>query len=106
MARFAGRPRPGMTGDMFAGKVALVTGSGRGIGREIALHFARNGADVVVNFFRNRPPAEQTAAEIRQVGRRAWLVKADVGKLSGIETLFTETEQLVGAEIQPAGIDI
>ena len=95
-----------MNGKQFSGKIVLVTGSGRGIGREIALHFARSGADVVVNFFRNRQPAEQTAAEIRREGRRAWLVKADVGTLSGIETLFSETEKLVGAEIQPVGIDI
>ncbi len=95
-----------MTEATFSGKIALVTGSGRGIGREIALHFARQGADVVVNFFRNRLPAEQTVAEIRQEGRRAWLVKADIGKLSGIETLFAETEKLVGMEVQPAGIDI
>jgi len=45
----------------FSNKIALVTGSGRGIGRAIALHFAQNGADVVVNFFRNRKPAEGTA---------------------------------------------
>jgi enoyl-[acyl-carrier protein] reductase III len=42
---------------LFKNKVVLVTGSGRGIGRAMALHFARNGADVVVNFFRNRAPA-------------------------------------------------
>ncbi len=60
----------------FANKIALITGSGRGIGRAIALHFARNGADVVINFFRNRAPAEQTAAEIEQLGRRALLVQS------------------------------
>jgi len=49
----------------FAGKIALVTGSGRGIGRAIALHFAQNGADLVVNFFRNRAPAEETATVIQ-----------------------------------------
>lgn len=77
----------------FAGKTALITGSGRGIGRAIALHFARHGADVVVNFFRNRTPAEQTAAEIEQVGRRALLVKADVGDLDDLNRLFDEVEK-------------
>jgi enoyl-[acyl-carrier protein] reductase III len=84
----------------FANKVALVTGSGRGIGRAIAMHFARLGADVVVNFFRNRPPAEQTAAEIEALGRRALLVKADVGDLQDIGRLFDEIEQAFG------GLDI
>ena len=77
----------------FAGKVALVTGSGRGIGRAIAIHFACHGADVVVNFFRNRPPAEQTAAEIEKLGRQALLVKADVGDLDDLNRLFDEVEK-------------
>ena len=80
----------------FGGKIALVTGSGRGIGRAIALEFARAGADVVVNFFRNRAPAEATAAEIRALGRRAELVKADVGDLDELERLFDETGQAFG----------
>ena len=78
---------------LFENKIALVTGSGRGIGRTIALHFARNGADVVVNFFRNRAPAEETAHEIEALGRRALLVKADVGELGDLNRLFDETEQ-------------
>lgn len=84
----------------FSGKTALVTGSGRGIGRAIALHLARNGADVVVNFFRNRPTAEETAAEIRKLGRGALLVKADVGNLDDLNRLFDETFQAFG------GLDI
>lgn len=84
----------------FAGKIALVTGSGRGIGRAIALHFARLGADVVVNFFRNRKPAEATAAEIEALGRRALLVKADVGDLDDLARLFDEVEATFG------GLDI
>jgi len=77
----------------FEGKIALVTGSGRGIGRAIALHFAQHGADVVVNFFRNRAPAEETAAAIRALGRQALLVKANVGTDEGLDHLFAEVER-------------
>lgn len=80
----------------FNQKVALVTGSGRGIGRAIALYFARCGADVVVNFFRNRQPAEQTADEVRALGRTALAVKADIGTLEGIESLFEQVEAQFG----------
>jgi enoyl-[acyl-carrier protein] reductase III len=84
----------------FSGKIALVTGSGRGIGRAIALHLARNGADVVVNFFRNRATAENTAESIEKLGRRSLLVKADVGNLDDLNRLFDETGQTFG------GLDI
>ncbi|MEW5870119.1 MAG: enoyl-[acyl-carrier-protein] reductase FabL [Chloroflexota bacterium] len=83
-------------GLIFAGKIALVTGSGRGIGRAIGLHFARLGADVVVNFFRNRAPAQATVDEIRALGRRAWLVRADVGDLEDLDRLFDEVERQAG----------
>jgi enoyl-[acyl-carrier protein] reductase III len=81
----------------IAGKLALVTGSGRGIGRAIALRLAHGGADVAVNFFRNRTPAEETADAIRALGRRAVVVKADVGEPEGIQSLIAETEAAFGA---------
>lgn len=84
----------------FLNKTILVTGSGRGIGRAIGLHFAQQGADVVINFFRNRQPAEDTAKEIRELGRRALVVKADVGDLDGIAHLFDAVEAEFG------GLDI
>jgi len=72
----------------FTGKTAVITGSGRGIGREIALHLAQRGADVVINFFRNRRPAEETAAQIRALGRCVTVIKADVGEPEGIDRLI------------------
>lgn len=84
----------------FQNKVAVVTGSGRGIGRAIAQTLAAEGADIVVNFFRNRAPAEETAAAISALGRRALVVKADVGAMEGIEALFAEAEREFG------GVDI
>lgn len=84
----------------FLNKIALVTGSGRGIGRAIALHFAQRGADVVINFFRNRAPAQETVHEIEKLGRRALLVKADMGDLDDLNRLFEEVEKGFG------GLDI
>ena len=79
------------------GKIALVTGSGRGIGRAIALHFAGQGAQIVVNFFRNRTPAEETAAAIRKLGQQALVVKANIGSDDGLDHLFNEIENHFGA---------
>ena len=84
----------------FTNKIALVTGSGRGIGHAIALYFARYGADVIVNFYRNRLPAEETVRAIESFGRRALLVKADVGDIDDLNRLFDEVEKTFG------GLDI
>lgn len=77
----------------FENKIVLVTGSGRGIGRAIALHFARHGADVVINFFRNRAPAEETAREVEKLGRRALIVKANMGEMDDLNHMFDEIEK-------------
>jgi len=62
------------------GKIALVTGAQQGIGRAIALAFAREGADVGINYLDDRGAAERLAQEIRAVGRRAVLVPGDVAR--------------------------
>jgi enoyl-[acyl-carrier protein] reductase III len=80
----------------FKNKIVLVTGSGRGIGRTIAMHFARNGADVVINFFRNRHSAEETMHAVEAYGHHALLVKADMGNLDNIDQLFAEVERTFG----------
>lgn len=62
------------------GKIALVTGASRGIGKAVALMLAANGADVAVNFAGSTAAAEAVAAEIEKMGRRAMLVQGDVSK--------------------------
>jgi enoyl-[acyl-carrier protein] reductase III len=84
------------TPNFFSNKTVLITGSGRGIGREIALHFASLGGDVVVNFFRNRAAAEATADQIRKMGRRALVVKANIGEIDQIHLLFDKIETEFG----------
>jgi enoyl-[acyl-carrier protein] reductase III len=86
--------------DRFAGKIALVTGSGRGIGKAIALRFAAEGADIVLNYFRNRDTAEATAEEIRALGRQVHVVRADIGDPEDLERLVdSAAEELGGLDI-------
>jgi NAD(P)-dependent dehydrogenase (short-subunit alcohol dehydrogenase family) len=77
------------------GKVALVTGAGRGIGKAIAVGFAREGADVVV-VSRSTNEIEQTAAEIHELGRKAIAVAADVSKVDEVRRIAAETGQHFG----------
>jgi 3-oxoacyl-[acyl-carrier protein] reductase len=72
------------------GRTALVTGGGRGIGRGIALEFAREGADVAINYRRDRAAAEATAAEIRTLGRRSVVLQADVGDREAVGRMVAE----------------
>ncbi len=72
----------------FSGKVALVSGSSRGIGRALALTLAREGATVVVHYRRNTEAAERTVAEARSAGGDAWAVAADLEDLAAIDRLF------------------
>lgn len=78
------------------GKVALITGGSRGIGRAIALRLAENGADVVVNFVRHKKDAEETAALVEQAGASCLVVKANVAKEDDVRAMFGELENRYG----------
>jgi 3-oxoacyl-[acyl-carrier protein] reductase len=69
----------------LSGKVALVTGSSRGIGRSTALAFAGEGANVVVNYLMSEDKAREVVSEIEQVGRKAIAVRADVSRAEEIK---------------------
>src|SRR5688572_6753036 len=69
------------------GRVALITGSGRNIGRATALMLAREGADIVVNARSNQQEAESVAREVRDLGRKAIPVLGDVGDKQQVENL-------------------
>jgi len=72
------------------GKVALVTGGSRGIGRAITLKLASEGADVIINYFRKKSVAEATAQEARASGVVAHTIKANLGEPDKIASMFDE----------------
>lgn len=84
----------------LSGKVAIVTGASRGIGREIAERLAENGAKVVVNYASSPAKAEEVVSAIEQSGGEARAIQADIRQVAAIERLFGETIEAYG------GIDI
>jgi glucose 1-dehydrogenase len=80
----------------LAGKVALVTGGARGIGRGVAVELARNGADVCVNYRTSPDAAAETVAAIQRLGRRALAVPADVSDRAAVERLVAECTTALG----------
>ena len=81
---------------VLSGKVALVTGASSGIGRATALALAQAGADVALNYYSMPEGAEQTASEIRQLGRKALLFPVDVAVQDNVEQMVEETVSKLG----------
>ena len=83
----------------FKGKVAVVTGGGRDIGRSISIALAKEGAKVVVNYNSSRAAAKKTVEEITAMKGKAIMVKADVSTLRGLKSLKSKTEKAFGKKV-------
>ncbi len=81
------------------GKIAVVTGGSRDIGRAISIKLAKDGAKVVVNYFNSESGANKTVNEIKSFGGEAIAVKADVSKLKDIQHLKAKSVEAFGAKV-------
>ena len=80
----------------LTGKVSLVSGSSRGIGRACALKLAEAGSDVIINYVSSRQAALETAELIRQYGRRVWVIRADISEEDDVASMFDFISREIG----------
>lgn len=85
--------------DELKGKVAIVTGGARDIGRAVALKLGLGGANVMVNYYESEVQAEEVVKEIQAKGSKAVAVKADVSKWDEVQFLISETKRMLGDDI-------
>jgi len=86
------------------GKIALVTGAAKRVGRSIALSLARAGADVIVHYNRSEDDAQATAATIADIGRRAELTCADLARDDQIEAMFASIAEMFDNTHKPLDV--
>jgi glucose 1-dehydrogenase len=84
------------TSSGLLGRKVLVTGSSKGIGRGIATRFAQAGADVVINYNSDPRGAEEALAQIEKMGRRGAIIKANLGTVSEVRDLVTQSAEALG----------
>ncbi len=95
-------PEPRITDDAYKGsdklkgKIALITGGDSGIGRAVAVHFAREGADIAISYLEEDEDAEKTKSLVEKEGRRCVLMPGDIRSSSFCETLIEETVSKLG----------
>jgi pteridine reductase len=77
-------------------RVALVSGAAKRLGRAIALRLATDGADLVIHYRKSQKEAQETVAEVKKLGRRAFAVPADLTNVSEIKNLFAQTDEHFG----------
>ena len=97
-----------MTSRRLEGKTALITGSDSGIGQVTAIEFAKEGADVVVNYLHDADGAEKTRAAVMAEGRKAIVVQADVSDEDQVASLFDQAVEAFGSVdilMNNAGVD-
>src|SRR3954451_15242021 len=78
------------------GKIALVTGGAKGVGRAIVQKFAERGAEVIVNYFHSHDAAKQVKAEVERTGAKVHLIRASVSQKQQVEKMFREVEEHFG----------
>src|SRR3989338_7746790 len=81
---------------MLKNKIALVTGASKGIGKAIAVEFAGNGADVIINYNSDKSGAMQAENEVKKFGKRALIAKADVSKYDEVTSMIESIKKEFG----------
>ncbi|MFF7145577.1 SDR family oxidoreductase [Streptomyces nodosus] len=93
----------------LTGKTALITGSARGIGKAIALRYAKLGANIVINYSSDTANGEQALKEVREHGGQAIAVQADISEAADVDRLFAEAEERFGSAdivVANAGLEL